>query len=105
MDLLPTLQSLPQLGGAAVLAWIVVLLLRREGRELARERTAHAETIARLRAHHAEDLTDRDEEIERLQLRLQSADLEIDRLRGLAATTDLPRLPPGRHRYDGSGRS
>lgn len=78
MDALLTavLGALPQLGGAGLLVIVVVLLLRREGQELARERAAHAEQMAQ-----------RDQMIADLRQRLAAAEAEIDehrRLRRLA---------------------
>lgn len=71
-----TLGSLPQLGGAGLLVFLVLLILRREGQELAREREAHRR-----------ELDERDEEIEALRARLAEAQAEIDeqrRMRRLA---------------------
>lgn len=61
------LTSLPQLGGAGLLLFFVLLLLRREGQELARERAAHDA-----------DLTEKDTENAALRARLQAAEEAID---------------------------
>jgi predicted metalloprotease len=93
--LLPSvLGAVPQLGGAGLLVVIVVLLLRREGAELTRVRTAHDTEMERTRKAHDEDLAEKNEEIDRLQRRLRSADEEIDVLRQRLARE------PGRHRWD-----
>jgi hypothetical protein len=77
--------AIPQLGGAGLLVMLVVLLLRREGAELARERAAHDAEIAQ-----------RDKEVSELRLRLRELDEEVDRERALrrAAEDDAA----GRHR-------
>lgn len=84
MDALLTsaLGAIPQLGGAGLLVVIIVLLLRREGAE-----------VARIRKAHDEDLAEKNEEIDRLARRLRDADEEIDRLRQRLAGE------PGRHRW------
>lgn len=69
------LSSLPQLSGAGLLMLFVILLLRREGQELARERAAHdaqlvekdAEIAAqRARAQAAEDMVDAERKLRRM---------------------------------------
>lgn len=61
------LSSLPQLGGAGLLVFFVLLLLRREGQELARERAAHDAELA-----------EREAEITSLRSRLTTAEEAID---------------------------
>lgn len=82
------LSSIPQLAGAGGLAFLVILLLRREGTELARERAAHDA-----------DLVQRDAEIESLRGRLQLAENEVDAQRRLRREAED--AASGRHRAPG----
>lgn len=64
------LTALPQLGALTGLAYLVILLLRREGAELARERTAHDEDIAA-----------RDAEMQAKRERIEELEVMVDRER------------------------
>lgn len=66
------LGSIPQLGGAGLLVLLVILLLRREGTELARERAAHDAELAQ-----------RDAEVTSLRARVRELDAEVDAERKL----------------------
>lgn len=67
-SLLPSIiGAIPQLGGAGTLVVIIVLLLRREGSELAR--------MAKL---YDEELAEKDAEIDRLRIRLRELDEALD---------------------------
>lgn len=95
MDALLTsaLGSIPQLGGAGLLVLIIVLLLRREGTELARVRAAYDAEVTRIREDHDEDLADKNEEIKRLRAQVRQLDQDL---------WDLPRrTDAGRHRGGG----
>jgi hypothetical protein len=76
--------SIPQLGALSGMALLVILLLRREGTELARERAAHDAETAEQRA-----------EITALRVKVRELDAELDeqrRLRRIAEDAS------GRHR-------
>lgn len=80
------LGAVPQLGGAGLLVFLIVLLIRREGTALERERTAHDAEIA-----------EKDREIVALRQRRRELDEELDRERERrrAAEDALPRAAQG----------
>jgi cell division protein FtsB len=79
------LSAAPQVSGAGILIVIIVLLLRREGAELARERTAHDAEMAEKHA-----------EITALRTRVEELNTQVDRERALRrAAEDAARPPAG----------
>ena len=81
------LSSLPQLSGAGLLVLFVILLLRREGQELARERSAHDAELA-----------EKDAEIAAQRARAQAAEQMIDDERKLRRMAEDISSKMSRHR-------
>lgn len=93
--LLPAvLGAAPQLGGATLLVTIVVLLLRREGTELERARTAYTAELARINSSHDNELCEKNVEIAGLRERNRALEELLDVERGQRRAAE----DAGRHR-------
>lgn len=94
--------ALPQLGAGGLAVYLLLLILRREGSTLDRERAAHEAVLTRERKAHDAELVEKEAEIERLRARVSTLDTLLDQERAARRAAEDARGPaPGRSPWSG----